>query len=41
MNSHLLGKFDKYMKDKEDQNAALYEKIKRVKAATYKNKKQA
>ena len=39
--SHLLHKFDKYMQEKEDQNQAMYDKIKRVKEKSYKNKKQA
>lgn len=37
--SHLLHKFDKYMQEKEDQNQAMYDKIKRVKEKSYKNKK--
>ena len=39
--SHLLHKFDKYMQEKEDQNQAMYDQIKKVKEKTYKNKKQA
>ena len=37
----LLGKFDKYMHEKEDQNLLLHQNIQQWKKTTFKNKKQA
>ena len=37
----LLGKFDKYMIEKEEQNNKLHQNIQQWKRATFKNKKQA
>ena len=39
--SHLLSKFDKYMQEKEDQNAAKHDRIKQVKSTQFKSKKKA
>lgn len=41
MEARLLGKFDKYMQEKEGNNSKLHENIKQLKKTSYKNKKKA